>query len=304
MEELSVVIKQKNGVIDFSNFDELKKQLSGYLEEYKTMSFTEERKAEAKSTMVDLRKLKKAVNDRKIEVKKQYLQPYDEFEVKTKELLTLIDEPILLIDSQVQAFEKKRIAERKQLIQELYVEKSGDLAKYATLSSVYSDKWENSSTSKKKIEEELEQAFLGVRMDVESLKLMRVNPDIVQYALEQYKKGNTAVESMRKANEFAELAERREKAEAERKEREAKEKEARIRKEEETVAVAKAVTKAVAEVQKPEMPFHLEMETGFDLPFVTPSTKTVNYRMVATESEIADLEMYMNSVGIGFERIG
>lgn len=300
MEELSVVIKQKNGVIDFSNFEELKKQLSGYLEEYKSMSFTEERKAEAKSAMVDLRKLKKAVNDRKIEVKKQCMQPYDEFEVKTKELLTLIDEPILLIDSQVQAFEKKRIAERKQIIQEIYVEKSGDLAEYATLSSVYSDKWENSSTSKKKIEEELEQAFLGVRMDVESLKLMRVNQDIVQYALEQYKKGNTAVESMKKANEFAELTERMEKAEAERKEREAKEMEARIRKEEEAVAVAKAV----AEVQEPEKPFHLEMETGFDLPFVTPSTKAVKYRMVATESEISDLEMYMNSVGIGFERIG
>lgn len=69
MNELSVVIKQKNGIIDFSNFEEIKKELSLYLEEYKAMSFTEESKGIAKEKTAELRKLKKEVNDRKIEVK-------------------------------------------------------------------------------------------------------------------------------------------------------------------------------------------------------------------------------------------
>lgn len=101
------------------------------------------------------------------------MQPYDEFESKTKELLVLIDEPILLIDRQIKEFEQKRIGERKQLIQELYDAVIEDLADYAPLTRIYSAKWENASTSRKKIGEEMEQALLGIRMDIESLKLMR-----------------------------------------------------------------------------------------------------------------------------------
>ena len=218
MDELTVLVQQKNGVISFENFDELKEQLNGYLEQYREATFTEESKTFAKGVVSELRKLKKAVNDRKIEVKKAFIQPYEEFENKTKELMGLIDEPIELIDSQIKEFEKKRVEERKQLIQEIYEEKAGELAEYAPLERIYSSKWENASTSKKKIEEEMGQAFFGINMDIQSLKLMRVDPDVVKFALDKYKNGDTAIESMRKANEFAELLNKRrsEEREAER----------------------------------------------------------------------------------------
>lgn len=280
MEGLDVIISQKNGVIDFSNFDELKEALSAYLEEYRGASFTEESRGFAKAAVADLRKLKKAVNDRKIEVKKQYMHPYEEFEMKTKELLALIDGPIALIDSQVKEFDASRIEERRRLIRSIYGEKAGDLEGYAPLSRIYSGKWENSSMSAKKIGEEMEQALLGIRMDVESLKLMRVEPDIIDYALGQYKEGHTAVESMRRANEFAELTERRRKAE-------------------EDAARMKAAQPDPEPVQQ-----ELDLDAGFGLAFETPSSKKATYQVVASQEKIDMLEGYMNSFGISFERIG
>lgn len=283
MEELKVVIDQKNGVIDFSNFDELKERLTAYLEEYRGASFTEESKGFAKAAVADLRKLKKKVNDRKIEVKKRYMEPYDAFEAKTRELLALIEEPIELIDLQVKEFEQRRINERRDQIRQLYEELAGDLSAYTSLNRIYSSKWENASTSVKKIAEEMEQAFLGIRMDIESLRLMRVDQDIIDFALVQYQSGSDAVEAMRKANEFAVLVERRKKAEEE----------ARM------AAAQEAPVPEPATVQEA-----LDLDAGFDLAFETPSAKTATYRIVASQEKLDMLEGYMNSFGYSFERIG
>ena len=295
MDELTVLVQQKNCVISFENFDELKEQLNGYLEQYREATFTEESKTFAKGVVSELRKLKKAVNDRKIEVKKAFIQPYEEFENKTKELMGLIDEPIELIDSQIKEFEKKRVEERKQLIQEIYEEKAGELAEYAPLERIYSSKWENASTSKKKIEEEMGQAFFGINMDIQSLKLMRVDPDVVKFALDKYKNGDTAIESMRKANEFAELLNKRR----------SEEREAERKRMEETLRtptpVSEAEKKAAVEAiwgwtdtAQPEQQ---------ELPFTVPSDRKVLYQIIATDEELEDLETYMNSIGISFERV-
>lgn len=279
MAGFDVVINQQDGMIDFSNFEEIKGQLAQYLDEYRGASFTEESKGFAKAAVADLRKLKKAVNDRKAEVKKLYMRPYEEFEAKTKELLALIDEPIGLIDSQVKEFDRRRIGERREQIRQLYGEKAGDLAEYAPLGRVYSAKWENASISMKKIGEEMDQAFLGIRMDVESLKLMRVEPDIIDYALGQYKAGHTAVESMRRANEFAELAERRRKA-------------------------GEAAREATPQPGQVPVQQELDLEEGFGLAFETPAAKAATYRVVASKEKLGMLEGYMYSFGISFERMG
>ena len=39
------------------------------------------------------------------------------------------------------------------------------------------------------------------------------------------------------------------------------------------------------------------------MPFVTPSTQSVYYRVVATAQEIEELEVAMDSLGIFFERV-
>lgn len=121
MNELKFNVVQSIGEIT-ANFDEFKNQVSQELEKYKSKEFTEDTKKDAKKDLAELRKKKAAVNERRIEVKKEYMKPYDEFEAKVKELITLIDEPITLIDYKVKEFEEKRINERKEEILLAYEE--------------------------------------------------------------------------------------------------------------------------------------------------------------------------------------
>lgn len=171
---LEVQISRNNGTIDF-NFEEIKEALTAELELYKNLVFTEDTKADAKKTVAELRKLKKQISDKRIEVKKLYMQPYTDFEAKVKELDKLINEPITFISEQIDAFEQKRIEEKRELINEIYLELvSGreDIAGYAELSRVYDSKWENASSSKKSIQEAITSYLDGVANDIAAIKSM------------------------------------------------------------------------------------------------------------------------------------
>jgi hypothetical protein len=171
---LEVQISRNNGTIDF-NFEDLKEALTAELELYKNLVFTEDTKADAKKTVAELRKLKKQIGDKRIEVKKLYMQPYTDFEAKVKELDKLINEPITFISEQIDAFEQKRIEEKRELINDIYLELvSGreDIAGYAELNRVYDSKWENASTSKKTIQESITNYLDGVTNDIAAIKSM------------------------------------------------------------------------------------------------------------------------------------
>lgn len=171
---LEVQISRNNGTIDF-NFEDLKEALTAELELYKNLVFTEDTKADAKKTVAELRKLKKQISDKRIEVKKLYMQPYTDFEAKVKELDKLINEPITFISEQIDAFEQKRIEEKRELINDIYLELvSGreDIAGYAELNRVYDSKWENASTSKKTIQESITNYLDGVANDIAAIKSM------------------------------------------------------------------------------------------------------------------------------------
>ena len=171
---LEVQISRNNGTIDF-NFEDLKDALTAELELYKNLVFTEDTKADAKKTVAELRKLKKQINDKRIEVKKLYMQPYTDFEAKVKELDKLINEPIAYISGQIDAFEQKRIEEKRELINEIYLElvsEREDIAGYAELNRVYDSKWENASTSKKTIQEAIISYLDSVDNDIAAIESM------------------------------------------------------------------------------------------------------------------------------------
>ena len=171
---LEVQISRNNGTIDF-NFEDLKDALTAELELYKNLVFTEDTKADAKKTVAELRKLKKQISDKRIEVKKLYMQPYTDFEAKVKELDKLINEPITFISEQIDAFEQKRIEEKRELINKTYLElvsEREDIAGYAELNRVYDSKWENASTSKKTIQEAITSYLDSVDNDIAAIESM------------------------------------------------------------------------------------------------------------------------------------
>jgi hypothetical protein len=155
MKEIKFEVRRTNGEIAM-NFDEVRSTLMEGLKEYRGLVFTEETKADAKKTVAELRKLKKTVDDKRKEVKTSFLEPYNEFERRVKELESLIDEPIDFINGQLDGFEQKRLEERRKFIQEEYdraIKKCPYFREFLTLDRIYEKGWENASLSEKNVSE-------------------------------------------------------------------------------------------------------------------------------------------------------
>ncbi|HBI71648.1 MAG TPA: hypothetical protein DEG06_05175 [Lachnospiraceae bacterium] len=370
MNELQIRVNQKPGVIT-TNFEDIKAELSTQMDVYKELEVTEDNKPERKKDIATLRKMKKALDDRRIEVKKEYLKPCDDFEAKVKELTALIDEPIGLIDNQVKVFEEKQKTEKKQDIKDAYQELIGEVGDYLPLDRIYNSKWENVSVTMKSIREEMEEAISSTVMAVTTIKGM--SSEAASQALEQYKKDLSLANAIAYVNRYeqqkAEILAREEKKRKEEEERRRRAEEERIRElerkrvaeearireearqkaiEEERQRVAeeerrkaeieaekrkqeeeklRAVEQAEAKPdpvqtednlqeeafeEEPfaEEPFVVSDEPFTDEPFDVPEEPPftveevkATFTVVGTMDELEQVEMYLNSIGLFFERV-
>ena len=152
------------------NFEELKAELAERLEYYGSLVVTEDTIKDAKADRANLNKLREAIDKRRKEVKKAYMKPYSDFEAQVKELVDLIDRPILAIDSQLVTFEEKRKEEKLLKIEESYAGLVSDTIKdIIPLERILDPKWLNVTTTMKKIEEEIILHSKRVNADVLAL---------------------------------------------------------------------------------------------------------------------------------------
>ena len=293
------------------NFDALEEQLDKKLDEYRGAVFTEDTKTIAKAEIASLRRLKKDIEDGRKTVKKKWMEPYDAFDKRMKILSTKVDEPINVINEQVQAFEEKRRQEKREEIHRMYedcVSEYEESREFIVLDKLYDPKWENASVSMKSIKKDMAEKMSAIQTAVSSIKAMRSDKELDALAL--YKRTlnlNDAIQmimtyeqnkadALRREEERRKLEEeRRIQAEIERAraaEREAIRREEQIRKEEQE----KAEKVKVAAIES------LPDISDDDLPFEQPTTVTAYYRVVATPDELEAVEMAFNSIGVYFER--
>ncbi len=88
------------------NLEQLKAEIIPKMEYYRSLVVTESSIRAAKNDRANLNKLRKAINDQRIAVKKQCLAPYEALESECKELEALIVAPMSAIDVQIKAFEE------------------------------------------------------------------------------------------------------------------------------------------------------------------------------------------------------
>lgn len=156
------------------NFDELKKELAEKITPYKSLAVTEDDLKGAKSDKANLNKLKKALNDKRIEVKKEYMQPLEVFEGQVKELVSIVDEGIVNIDSQVKAFENKQQEDKLKEIAAFYVEEFEDLVDILPLERIIPDKWRNKSCKMSDIQQEIRDKAFKFKNDINVIKAMKL----------------------------------------------------------------------------------------------------------------------------------
>ena len=131
-------------VIEY-NHEELKTELKKQVEKYNSIVVTEDTIKESKADKAKLNYLKAALEDKRKEVKKQCLQPYENFEKNIKELVALIDAPIRAIDSQLKEIDNKKKQEKLKEIQKIYQDSIGIFEELVPFKKVYHSKWLNST---------------------------------------------------------------------------------------------------------------------------------------------------------------
>lgn len=212
--ELRINTWKSPEVIDF-NFEELKEEITNKSALYKNMVYTDETIKDAKSDRALLNKFKTALEDKRKEVKRQCLEPYNQFEKQIKELVAIINEPVKLIGEQITEFEDREKAEKHEQIIELF-NKAG-FQSFVTLEQIYDPKWLNKSVSLKSIEEELTNTVYRIGHDVTTINSLK---EYSFEALEHYKKTLDLAGAIAEGQRLADIQKRKLEHEAELKARE------------------------------------------------------------------------------------
>lgn len=152
------------------NRDEIKKAVISITEQYKGLAYTEEQLQEAKKDRAKLNAMKKDISDRRIQVKKALLEPYEKFEAEVKEVVALIDEPIALIDKQIVAYEDRIKEEKIAELVGFFNESIGDLKEKLLWEMVFDQKWANKTVSVSSCKKEILQKISDVQTDLAAIK--------------------------------------------------------------------------------------------------------------------------------------
>jgi len=191
------------------NHEEIKQEVSAKVEYYKNLVYTDEQIKDAKTDRATLNKFVTALEDKRKEIKKQCLVPYEEFEKKMKEIVAIVQEPINLIDSQVKAYEDKQKQEKLEKINEYMKQVEENLPDEIHIP--IDPKWLNASVSMKSVQETINEKAEQIRNDIETLSNL---PEFGFEATEVYKTTLDMNKAINEAKRMSEIAKARAEHEA------------------------------------------------------------------------------------------
>lgn len=191
------------------NNEEIKAELKEKLELYKNLIYTDEQISEAKADRAKLNKFVTALEDKRKELKKTCLAPYEKFEKQVKELVFMINEPIALIDTRVKAFEEEKKNKKLEEIKAYYTGLDTD---FPSFEQIYNPKWLNASASMVSVKKEIDARLGEINKELEILE------NLEKFSFEaifEYKKNLDLSMAMSKANELRQIEEEKRKKEIE-----------------------------------------------------------------------------------------
>lgn len=284
------------------NYEELKTELSEKIKMYETLVYTDEQVKDAKADKANLNKLKKALNDERIRLEKEYMEPFNDFKSKINELIAIIDKPVKIIDKQVKEFEEKKKQDKLEAVKVMWSE--CEVPDGLTFDKIYDAKWLNSSTSMKSIQESMNNAIERYNQDIVTLSNL---PEFGFEATEVYKTTldiNKAIYEAQRMSQIAKAkAEREAELERQRIEREERAKEeARIREEQASVIQeVEQIEETVQEKQEYITPEIIEVEQPVQEQTETKSW--VSFSALLSMEDALALKEFFNSRNIEFKAI-
>lgn len=213
------------------NKEQIKEAVVSITEQYRGLSYTEEQLQEAKADRAKLNAVKKDISDRRVQVKKALLEPYEKFEAEVNEVVALIDEPIAMIDEQIAAYEERTKKEKRQALEDFFEKSMVDIPVLITFDKIFNPKWLNKTASLSSCKKEIKKTIDDIVTDVSAIR-SSLSGKYSVYAEDFYMKREMNLsKALSEANRIQEMDK---KAEEEAQKRAKIEEEAKIQREMET----------------------------------------------------------------------
>ena len=136
------------------------------LERYTPDNYSEENVEQAKADRAILNKAAKELNDRRIQIEREWNAPPQEFKGIVGDTVKMIADGSAKIDAVVKGVENKAKAEKRAAIEELWERKGVTLL---PLSKLWDDKWLNKTKRLPAIEKEIGEKLLKIEAELDTL---------------------------------------------------------------------------------------------------------------------------------------
>ncbi|MDR1516462.1 MAG: DUF1351 domain-containing protein [Synergistaceae bacterium] len=183
------------------NYDELKEQLAASLAKYQGLSYAEDEIATmAKKDRANLNKFKKALDEKRLEIKERLLASYVPFDTKIKELQRMVDSVLIGIDVQIKSQELERKQRKIQGILAEYLRTVPERMRVVMpLEKVMDERWKNATYALGTISKELEERQQKTEKEMETIRRLgsQYTTEIMAFYLESLDLGSALAEGQR-----------------------------------------------------------------------------------------------------------
>ena len=166
-----IIVQQQQGSIEV-NFSELESSLLEMLAPYKNRVITADMMGEAKEARATLNKVLKSIEDKRKDIKKQFLEPYNNAEASFKKLEVMVKEQSVYFDNIVKEVEQYEKNEKAIKIREFFNQTGFVLVEFSRISD---EKWLNKGTTEKAWKEQLSSRIEKIKCDLAMVEKLDID---------------------------------------------------------------------------------------------------------------------------------
>lgn len=284
--DLELVITEKLLGSLTTNAKQIRDTVQERLPMFDISNYSEDNIDKAKLDKASLNKASKALNDKRIEIEKEFMKPFAEFKEVINETVKLISECSSKIDSVVKQSDLAYKDSKKKAIRDYF---NGRNTYSVDFNKVFKESWLNKTVKEKNALVDLDQILSSIEKDIQTLESMPEDFNVLKtFYLDSLDINST----IQYANRLREQRER-------------------------TKQVEEAKSKAEETINKPEPQSSSISFNAFANPSIPPAQSELSntavdkeselltraFKVTATRENIIALGDFMNERGIKFEKI-
>jgi hypothetical protein len=171
-------------MIAFNN-EELLAEVRRAISNYKGKVYDDTAIAEAKADRARLNNFVKQLNNRRLEIGKIYLAPYEKFKSQVDEVRREVDNAVGEIDVQIKQYEAKQKAQKRAKLIEYFKAKATEagLENFVTFEQIESPQWLNATVKLEKAQAEINAKITQIQNELATIEALKSEDESTLKAL-------------------------------------------------------------------------------------------------------------------------